>query len=534
MRKNLLALSIAAMVGGLSGAANAAVFDNSGTNVGGAPAGLALPGATAATVLEPTVTGVGHILVVPYFTTQGTNATLLNLVNTDQVNGKAVKLRFRGASNSDDIFDISIFLSPGDMWTANVSANGELSALTTSDKSCTLPSAADIASQGGLFKTGRVLGASAAQTREGYVEILNMADIPPVAGAGTLYTAIKHVAGVAPCTAATMDAQAADLVVAAGANNPVTRGYSWPTGGLMANWTIVNLADKASFSGEAVAIRANVAAGGAAGAGNLVFFPQTSDNPSYATSATAVTGFTADPLLQTAGFAALVANYDFPDLSTPYVTGAAVSNVETAAQANALAAALSTTSVTNEYLTGTVADFATDWVFSMPTRRYAVAMNYAATGAARILQNAAVNANYWTGTVALPALDPAGSTRTINTSLSADGSQLCVTPGAPMRAFDAEENTKTTFVISPDVALRFCGETSVLSFNSTASQVLGAKLAASTINVGYVAGWHTIGLRGSLQLAAPAAATGMPVVGFAAAKAKGVNLGGTWNHRTAR
>lgn len=541
MRKNLLALSIAAMVGGLSGAANAAVFDNAGLNAAATPATLAAP-ANPATVLEPTVTGVGHILVVPYFSTQGTNATLLNLINTDQVNGKAVKLRFRGASNSDDIFDISIFLSPGDMWTANVSANGELSALTTTDKSCTLPAAADIAAAGGLFKTGRVLGAAAAQTREGYVEILNMADIPPGTGAAgansALYTAIKHVAGTAPCTAAVMDVQANDLVTTAGANEPSTRGYSWPTGGLTANWTLVNLADKASFSGEAVAIRANVAAGGAAGAGNLVFFPQTSDNPSYAT-ATGVAGFTADPLLQTAGFAALVANYDFPDLSTPYVTVAANNAAATAAQANNLATALATTSITNEYLTGTVADFATDWVFSMPTRRYAVAMNYSATGGARMLQNTAVSTNFWTGSSAgaavVPAVaDPAGSIRTINTTLSADGTQLCVTPGAPMRAFDAEENTKTTFVISPDVALRFCGETSVLSFNATSSQVLGAKLAASTINVGYVAGWHTIGLRASLQLAAPAAATGMPVVGYAAAKAKGVNLGGTWNHRTAR
>jgi len=50
MRKNLLALSIAAMVGGLTaGAANAAVIATGST----------------ATGLTPTVTGVGHILAVP-------------------------------------------------------------------------------------------------------------------------------------------------------------------------------------------------------------------------------------------------------------------------------------------------------------------------------------------------------------------------------------------------------------------------------------------------------------------------------------
>ena len=507
MRKNLLALSIAAMVGGLSGVANAAVFEVAGNNVGGLPAGLAAPGAAAATVLEPTVTGVGHILTVPYFTTQGTNATLLNIVNTDTTNAKAVKLRFRGAANSDDIFDITLFLSPGDMWAANVSASGELSALTTNDTSCTLPSAADIKALGGLFKTGRVLGAAAAQTREGYIEILNMADIPPVAGATTLFTATKHVNGVAPCTQAVMNAQEFDLTAAAGANNPVTRGYSWPTGGLTANWTIVNLADKASFSGEAVAIRANVAAGGVAGSGNLVFFPQTADAPSFATSAAGVSGFTADPLLQSAGFATSVANYDFPDLSTPYTTAAAIDAAATAAQATNLAAALATTSVVNEYLTGGVADFATDWVFSMPTRRYATALNYAAPAATRLLFNAGVTAHFTAA----------------NTALNADASQACVTPGGTMRGFDREENTKTTFVISPDVALKFCGETSVLTFGTP---VLGAKIATSSINAGYAEGWLRIGTTGL--------GNGLPIVGYAASKAKGVNLGGTWNHRTAR
>ncbi|WP_243019826.1 cell surface protein [Simplicispira sedimenti] len=518
MRKNLLALSIAAMVGGLSGAANAAVLVNTGADLAATATTLAAA-VTPAVALNPTVTGVGHILVVPYFTTQGTNATLLNLVNTDTVNGKAVKLRFRGASNSDDIFDITIFLSPGDMWTANVSASGELSALTTSDNSCTLPSKADIVAQGGLFKTGRVLGAAASETREGYIEILNMADIPPAAGATTLFTAIKHVpnasgVGVAPCTAATMNNQEFDLLAGDATHDPVVRGYSWPTGTLMANWTIVNLADKASFSGEAIAVRAETA-GGLPAQGNIVFFPQTTDTPTYPAAIT-VANYTADPVLRLPAFAAQVANYDFPDLSTPYAGNPApVAPAGNSAdmQATALAGALQTTQVVNEFLTGGIADFATDWVFSMPTRRYAVGLNYAAAPAARLTLNAGV-VNHFTAA---------------NTLLNATGTQACVLPGGPLRAYDHEENTKTTFVISPDVALRFCGETSVLSFNSTTgSQVLGAKIATMNINAGYAAGWLRISTAGL------GAGNGLPIVGYAAAKAKGVNLGGTWAHRTAR
>lgn len=508
MRKNLLALSIAAMIGGVSGMANAAVFLSNATVAGAtspagdlAPATVATVGAAPATLLAPTVTGVGHILTIPYFSTQGGNATLLNITNTDVSNGKAVKLRFRGAANSDDIFDITVFLSPGDVWSAAVSASGELSALNTNDTSCTLPSIADIKAQGGLFKTGRVNPANSnAETREGYVEILNTADIP---AGSALFTAIKHVAGKAPCTASVMDAQANDLAAGSATNAPKARGYSWPTGGLYANWILVNTTDKASFSGEAVAIRAESATG-VNGAGNLVWFPQTTDAP--ALPAAGVAGFTADPLLQSAGFAGQVANYDFPDLSTPYTSTTAVTAAGSAAQASNLAAALATKSVTNDYLVGGGASFTTDWVFSMPTRRYAIAVDYAA----KILHNNTGVAAHFNLT---------------NTSLNTTTLQACVTPGGSMKGYSREEDTQSTFVISPDTALKLCGETSVLTFGS--EKVLKASIAARTVPVNYAEGWLTVSTNGL--------GAGLPVIGYAATKAAGAtNLGGTWMHRTSK
>lgn len=519
MRKNLLALSIAAMIGGVSGMANAAVFLSNAAVNGDVPANnlaaasVATVGADPATLLAPTVTGVGHILTIPYFSTQGGNATLLNITNTDVTNGKAVKLRFRGAANSDDIFDITIFLSPGDVWSAAVSASGDLSALSTNDTSCTLPSIADIKAQGGLFKTGRVNPANSnAETREGYVEILNTANITP---GSALFTATKHVAGKAPCTASVMDAQSADLVAGSATNSPKPRGYSWPTGGLYANWIIVNTVDKASFSGEAVAIRAESAAG-VNGAGNLVSFPQTTDAPDYTTSAEAaaadkVKGFTADPLLQSAAFAGQVANYDFPDLSTPYtpLNGALAVTVDrtgTATQASNLAAALATKSVVNDYLVGGPASFTTDWVFSMPTRRYAAAVDYAKK---EVLFNGGVAAHFTSA----------------NTSLNATTLQACVTPGGALKGYSREEDTQSTFVISPDTALKLCGETSVLTFGS--EKVLKAAIASRTVPVNYAEGWLTVGTTGL--------GNGLPVIGYAATKAAGAtNLGGTWTHRTSK
>ena len=516
MRKNILALSIAAMVGGLSaGAANAAVFVNT---VGANAAALGLPAITAgaplANTLRPTTSGIGHVLIVPYFTTQDSNKTLLSITNTDTDNAKAVKLRFRGAANSDDVFDITVFLSPGDMWTADVgSDDGVISRIATEDTSCTLPSIKDIKDLGGKFKLNRVQDENPAQTREGYVEILNMADIP---AGSALFTAVKHVNGVAPCTPAEMDKQENELVAVAGdKNSPLVRGYSWPTGGLYANWIIVNTATTASFSGEAVALRAVPTVGNTAqldgnGSGNLVWFPQTSLAIAAGSN---VADYTADPLLNSSGFVSKVANYDFPDLSTPYTTteAAPVRLVTPREQANELANALATKSVVNDFLTAN--GFGTDWVFSMPTRRYAVALNYAASGADRLVWSDKANHAYFNER---------------NTGLSKDGTQACVTPGG-QRAFDREESTRSSFVISPDTGLTFCGETSVLSFNNLGkTSVLGAKIARKDINTTYADGWFNINTAGS------AATNGLPIIGFAAANSKGINLGGTWNHRTSR
>ena len=549
MRKNLLALSIAAMVGGLSGVANAqaVVTDTTGgnrlLNVGNAAA-LAAAGIVknapltnnipaAANQLIASTTGIGHVLFVPYFTTQGSKATLLNLVNHDQTNGKAVKLRFRGASNSDDLFDITVYLSPGDVWSANVSANGEVSALSTSDTSCTLPNAAQIKETAGNFSVGRVNGA-AAETREGYVEILNMADIPVNTAPASLYTAIKHVNGVVPCGAVMNDqANALSTSPADPANWPSTRGYSWPTGGLSANWTIVDVATKASFAGEAVALRATPTnAIDQAGAANLVFSPQTTARVDDTRS------LTADPLLKTSPVTGTsvvrAASYDFPDLSTPYTAGAfvTVAGVSTPVpelQAAELAQAIRTFSVSNEYLTTPAVNFATDWIFSMPTRRYAVALNYGATGPARLVQNT-------TPVDPTAVLTPYQRSINVpyfnnnNTSLNKEGSRICVDAG-DLKAFDREEQSRVEFVISPSEALRFCGEVSVLTFNGKPS-VLDAKLTVNDITTKFTDGWMRIGTPGVRDSAG--FYNGLPVMGYAASKAIGAdggNFGGTWIHR---
>ena len=482
MKKNVLALSIAAMIGGLgfAGAVAAAPAD-----------GL--------TVAE---SGTGHMLLVPYYTAQDGNMTVLHVVNTDINNGKAMKVRFRGASNSDDVLDFQVFMSPGDVWTAAVTRGADGKAqLVTADGTCTLPQISK--GQQISFVTDRLNPAwsddvKANNTREGYVEIFNMADIDEAAvytvggvanKQSALYTATKHVNGTAPCTSAALDAT---LLLDTPAKITAA-GLDVPTTGLTGSWYIINVPQTTTFSGAANAVLAVTGVNGPAGEGKNVFSPQS-------TGAAVLT--TADPLMVSGVIT--TQQYDVPDMSTPYTTGAA----NAAAQASDLTAALAVTSAINQYATDASISAKTDWVFSMPTRRYTIAANYKATVGAGVLTTTAY---------ALPATtaaEKAAAYRLINdgvtgsyflndtrTTVNALG-QIC-TNAQGQTFYDREETSKKTgAVFSPGQVsvTQLCGEVSVLSFAS--GSVLGASVAAQSVAGVYENGW------GQVNFAAPLAVLG--------------------------
>ncbi|PTT40673.1 cell surface protein, partial [Acidovorax sp. HMWF018] len=184
MKKNVMALSIAAMIGslGFAGAASAAVITGGGAAIDAAT--IATAGqmtARTATGLAVSEGGVGHALVVPYYNAQNGNMTVLHVTNTDQDNGKLVKVRFRTASNSDDVLDFQVFMSPGDVWTAAVMAGADgVANIVTADNTCTVPALTKNVAQP-FVQTRLPAFADAATkanlTREGYVEIFNMADV---------------------------------------------------------------------------------------------------------------------------------------------------------------------------------------------------------------------------------------------------------------------------------------------------------------------------------------------------------------------
>jgi len=478
MKRNVIALGVASAISVLAGNAFAGVIANTG--------------ATTTTVNSD---GLGNRLVFPYFTTQSDNATLINIVNTDTVNGKALKVRFRGAGNSDDIYDFQVLMSPGDVWTAAVTQNADgYSQLSTSDKTCTIPSSVN----GAFLNVNRLDSTknTAAQTREGYIEVINMFDIVDVAGTTTdLFNRVKHVNGVAPCAGAAIDALTAEFTTVSGST-----GYGFPTTGLAGDWIILNQANTAAWSGSALALATTNA--------NAVFWPQTD------ASITATTAITADPLLVNGKVAAV--SFDMPDLSTPYANTSASALTER----DLVTGLIASTSVLNEYVSDDTIAAVTDLLFSQPMRRYYVAADYTATSASSLPVR-------HTGTTS--AGDALYYTSTQTTVVD----RLICLKGVSFRSWDREETTTSTqFVISPGVSTTYniCGEAAVTSINNggvTTGSALNAAVARNNIEVPYVDGWL------DFNLTANGATNGLPVVGasFMRASNGAVNYGFAFPHK---
>lgn len=467
MNKKFLAVGVAATLGAVSGAANAVM------------------------AVQPN--GIGHINVLPYYSVQGGNNTLISITNTDQVNGKVVKVRFRGAEFSDDVLDFQVFLSPSDVFTGAVTRNGDVAHFATADKSCTLPGTAStpggtgtspLAGPAGIdFVTERLPETrKLTGTLEGYIEVIEMADLPP---GGAAYTATKHVKGVAPCTAST-------LVGPDPLNPTVPAGLAAPTGGIMSSATVIDVNGSKAFTfpGTAISPDTNPAA--------PVYFLQSNNALAWAANLTWDRIFAPAP----DGGNVPMYQFDLPDLSTPYDPAAAGSALT---QRDLTSAAILRGEVFADFVTSASIKAATDVVLTQPTRRY------------YYLYNLAVAPNISVATV--KAADG------IYTPLNATSNRIQV--GEPTW-YDREEQTATSgtsIVISPTppsaiLTFSLLGEVSVLSVNSSTvpTDATSAKLTAQNYEAPKVDGNQI--RDGWVALSTTNPTTGaLPVIGF-----EGINV----------
>ena len=199
-------------------------------------AGLGVVGNAEAVFIAPNNTG--QALLYPYYTVQnsGTNSwnTYISVVNTTDVS-KAVKVRILEGRTSAEVLDFNLFLSPNDVWTAALipsdSSDTSAGRIVTFDKSCTAPA---IPPAGEPFRNFQYSGQAAglgrdlSRTREGYIEMIEMASF----SAGTATdVAVTHVNGVpADCAFVQVSNQA--LLIADAIP---------PTGGLMGTGTLINV-----------------------------------------------------------------------------------------------------------------------------------------------------------------------------------------------------------------------------------------------------------------------------------------------------
>src|SRR5690554_7476985 len=100
------------------------------TKLSQAIAAVAVMGAaSAATAASVNHDGLGQALLFPLYTAEAGNQTTIHLTNTT-ADFKAVKVRFRRATDSADVLDFNLYLSPYDQWTGVVTNGGDRPVLT--------------------------------------------------------------------------------------------------------------------------------------------------------------------------------------------------------------------------------------------------------------------------------------------------------------------------------------------------------------------------------------------------------------------
>jgi hypothetical protein len=282
--------------------------------------------------------GRGQVLLYPYYTTRSDSAgnafaTLISVVNGTAL-AKAVNVKISEGKYSRQVFELNLFLSPFDVWTAAILPNPSTAGarIGTVDRSCSLPafSASPTAPYYSFVNSAYAgasddgAGTSLDRTKEGHFEIIEMATY---ASSSITGKAVTHVNGMPPCGTTLTDVQAA-------------MDAQPPTGGLFGSATLINVNSGTDYSFDAVAL-AN-------------FFQIGSDYNSIGTSLPDLTQ-AAPPV--SAIFA--------PD-------GSLYESRWGSGTADAVSAVLMHDSLLNEYTLDSATKSGTDWVVTFPTKRHYV------------------------------------------------------------------------------------------------------------------------------------------------------------------
>ena len=218
--------------------------------------------ATTAEAVYRNPDGTGMVLIYPYYTVNAVNGsnfnTYISVTNTTS-QAKVTKVRFREGRTSAEVLDFNLYLSPNDVW---VGAVGPFGGSTSADApaaifrnptetSCTYP---EIPANGEPFKNVDYAGAGTLaslpgtgldRTREGYVEIFDMATLTGAAATNITHTGIG--ANPPNCSAMRIDLTT---------NATLFALLTSPTGGLYGEGTLINVVNGAAVGYKADALDA--------------------------------------------------------------------------------------------------------------------------------------------------------------------------------------------------------------------------------------------------------------------------------------
>jgi hypothetical protein len=420
--------------------------------VAGALAGVGMVGSAQAVVLNPT--GLGEVLIFPYYTVRNNQATVFSVVNTT-ASSKAVKVRFLEAKNSQEVLDFNLYLSPNDVWAASVTATSDGAQVNVVDQSCTTPIIATALGGAGsqafrntLYSTDATTDHTNDRTREGYIEVIEMGVVVPtfvvVAPSTTFGGSITHIGGVltgAKCGALTTSWAPGGIL-----NTSAVGSVTTNTGGLMGTAHIIGLNEGTDISYEPTVLN---------GWSNLGSANHT--NPGFVTPSLAAVSPKSSIVFNSLG-------------------GLVASSWVNQVPVDPVSALIMYSALDNEYVTATDLLAGTDWVVTFPTKRFHVT---AAT-----------------------------TLRPFTNLFTAVGSCDLVTP----RIFGREEEEKVGNIdfspAPPGGTTQLCWETNVIRFGTTGSaDVLksgGNSLAIPTTQI-FTNGW----MRLSFPFGTPVIPTGL-------------------------
>ena len=206
--------------------------------------------------------GLGQVLIYPYYTVNGGNATLLSVVNTTE-EAKAVKVRFTEGQNTREVLDFNLYMSAYDVWAAGIVMQDGTPTLIVNDTTCTVPYIYGNGKSQEFLPYALTDGGSTdiSRTSEGHFEMIEMGTLVDTdAGSATAATHLPVEGGAAT------PADCQQLVDAWTDPDDTVAGDEgyWlmdpfydleaPSGGLFGGAAIINVSDGYAVSYDAKAI----------------------------------------------------------------------------------------------------------------------------------------------------------------------------------------------------------------------------------------------------------------------------------------